>query len=128
MHLEKDSNLEILVLGGGVAGLTTAMALAKFTPPGAKWNITVFEIRPEPGVIGGAVNLTPNALRLMDRLGVYEIMLEKNYGCPIDAIEVFNVYGKKQMGESSFAGPDGKGLGNPPYKVRVLVIAHDGMQ
>jgi len=99
------------------------MALAKFAPPSSPPNITVYEIRPEPGVIGGAVNLTPNALRLLDRLGVLPIMREKDYGLEIDCIEVFNVYGKTQMGESSFAGPDGKGLGSPPYKVCLILFS-----
>ena len=98
------------------------MALAKFAPASSPPNIIVFEIRPEPGVIGGAVNLTPNALRLLDRLGVLPIMREKDYGLEIDCIEVFNVYGKEQMGESSFAGPDGKGLGSPPYKVSITML------
>jgi len=93
------------------------MALAKFAPATATPNINVFEIRPEPGVIGGAVNLTPNALRLLDRLGVLPIMKKNNFGMEIDAIEVFSTYAAEQLGESSFAGPDGKGLGNPPYKV-----------
>lgn len=95
------------------------MALAKFSPSTAPANIKVFEIRPEPGVIGGAVNLTPNALRLFDRLDVLPIIKEKHYGMEIDAIEVFSTYAAEQLGESSFAGPDGKGLGDPPYKVRV---------
>lgn len=93
------------------------MALAKFAPKIAPPKIRVYEIRPEPGVIGGAVNLTPNALRLFDQLGVLPIIRANNFGMEIDAIEVFNIYQPLQMGESSFAGPDGKGLGDPPYKV-----------
>lgn len=93
------------------------MALAKFSPESAPPKIRVFEIRPKPGVIGGAVNLTPNALRLLDRLDVLPIMRENDYGLEIDCIEVFSVYQPVQLGESSFRGPDGKGLGDPPYKV-----------
>jgi salicylate hydroxylase len=99
-------------------GLTAAMALAKFSPESAPPKIRVFEIRPKPGVIGGAVNLTPNALRLLDRLDVLPIMRENDYGLEIDCIEVFSVYQPVQLGESSFRGPEGKGLGDPPYKVR----------
>lgn len=44
-------------------------------------------------------------------------MRENNYGMEIDAIEIFSVYQPVQLGESSFRGPEGKGLGNPPYKV-----------
>jgi salicylate hydroxylase len=96
------------------------MALAKFSPESAPPKIRVFEIRPKPGVIGGAVNLTPNALRLLDRLDVLPIMRENDYGLEIDCIEVFSVYQPVQLGESSFRGPEGKGLGDPPYKVRSL--------
>ncbi|KAI5198865.1 hypothetical protein AUEXF2481DRAFT_37139 [Aureobasidium subglaciale EXF-2481] len=116
MHLTNDTPLDILILGGGVAGLTAAMALAKFSPASAPPKIRVYEIRPKPGVIGGAVNLTPNALRLLDRLGVLPIMRENKYGMEIDAIEIFSVYEPVQLGESSFRGPEGKGLGDPPYK------------
>lgn len=93
------------------------MALAKFAPATAAPKIKVYEIRPEPGVIGGAVNLTPNALRLLDRLDVLPIIREKGYGLDIDAIEVFSTYAVEQLGESSFSGVDGKGVGDPPYKV-----------
>lgn len=118
MQITTETSIEIIVLGGGVAGLTAAMAMAKFSHSTAPPQIKVYEIRPEPGVIGGAVNLTPNALRLLDHLGVLPIMRERHYGLEIDAIEVFNMYQVPQMGESSFRGPDGKGLGSPPYKVR----------
>ncbi|KAG9664495.1 FAD/NAD(P)-binding domain-containing protein, partial [Aureobasidium melanogenum] len=116
MSLSTETPLEILILGGGVAGLTAAMALAKFSPATAPPKIRVFEIRPKPGVIGGAVNLTPNALRLLDRLDVLPIMRQNDYGLEIDCIEVFSVYQPVQLGESSFRGPEGKGLGDPPYK------------
>lgn len=101
------------------------MALAKFSPASAPPKIRVFEIRPRPGVIGGAVNLTPNALRLLDRLGVLPIMRQNDYGMEIDCIEIFSVYQPVQLGESSFRGPEGKGLGDPPYKVRPL-FEHSG--
>lgn len=100
-----------------ILGLTSALALAKFSNTSAPPNIKVFEIRPAPGMIGGAVNLTANALRLFDHLGVLPLMRERQYGLEIDAIEIFNVYEHEQMGESSFRGPNGKGLGDPPYKV-----------
>jgi salicylate hydroxylase len=63
--------LQILILGGGIAGLTTALSLTKFSPSPPP-TITIFEIRPEPATIGGAVNLTPNALRLLSHLGALD--------------------------------------------------------
>ncbi|GAB7356612.1 hypothetical protein MBLNU459_g7335t2 [Dothideomycetes sp. NU459] len=92
------------------------MAMAKFSHPTAPPLVKVHDIRPESGVIEGAVNLTPNALRLLDHLGVLPIMKERHYGLEIDAVEVFNMYQAQQMGESSFRGPNGEGQGSPPYK------------
>ncbi|KAK0848558.1 hypothetical protein LTR87_018073, partial [Friedmanniomyces endolithicus] len=46
--------LKVIILGGGIAGLTTGLALTKFAPPGKVPKIDIYEIRPEPAVIGGA--------------------------------------------------------------------------
>lgn len=107
--------LKIIILGGGISGLTTALALTKFAPEGQVPKIDIYEIRPELATIGGAVNLTPNALRMLDHLGALPIIRERDYGRTIDYLEVFDVYSGK-LAESSFSGPDGKGIGNPPYK------------
>lgn len=108
-------SLNVLILGGGISGLTTALALTKFAPKGQVPRISIFEIRPELATIGGAVNLTPNALRMLDHLGALPIIRERGYGRDIDFVEVFDLYSGK-LAESSFRGPDGKGVGNPPYK------------
>ena len=107
--------LKVIILGGGIAGLTTALALTKFAPKGQVPKIDIYEIRPEPATVGGAVNLTPNALRMLDHLGALPIMRERDYGMDIDYLEIFDVYSGK-IAESSFRGPEGKGVGNPPYK------------
>lgn len=109
------NGLNVIILGGGVAGLTTALALTKFAPQGQIPRIQIFEIRPVPATIGGAVNLTPNALRMLDHLGALQIIRERDYGMTIDFLEVFDVYSKR-LATSDFSGPDGKGIGNPPYK------------
>jgi salicylate hydroxylase len=105
--------LHILILGGGIAGLTTALALTKFTSPPPR--ITIFEIRPEPATIGGAVNLTPNALRLLAHLGALDEIRARKYGAECLAVEVFDLYTNQKIAESSFRGPDGKGLGEPAF-------------
>ncbi|TID23573.1 6-hydroxynicotinate 3-monooxygenase [Venturia nashicola] len=107
--------MDILILGGGVAGLTSALALTKFAPEGLIPKIQIFEIRSAPATIGGAINLTPNALRLLDRLGALQIIRDRKYGETINVLDIFDVYSGK-LAESSFLGPDGKGLGDPPYK------------
>lgn len=114
--MSKDSPLNIIILGGGIAGLTTALALTKYAPASRPLpQITLYEIRPEPATIGGAVNLTPNALRLLSHLGALQEIRANNYGKECGAVEVFDLYSGSKLAESSFRGPDGKGLGNPPF-------------
>ncbi|KAK8061696.1 FAD/NAD(P)-binding domain-containing protein [Apiospora phragmitis] len=107
--------LDIIILGGGIAGLTTALALTKFAPKDSVPRIQIIEIRPVPATIGGAVNLTPNALRILDHLDVFKVIREKDYGKDIDELEVFDIHSSK-LAVSDFKGPEGKGIGNPPFK------------
>jgi len=107
--------LDIIILGGGIAGLTTALALTKFAPADKIPRIQIFEIRPVPATIGGAVNLTPNALRLLDHLGALQKIRDADYGRTIDYLEIFDIYSGK-LAESDFRGPKGEGIGDPPYK------------
>lgn len=108
--------LRITILGGGIAGLTTALSLTKFAPTNFPPPlITIYEIRPEPATIGGAVNLTPNALRLLSHLGALQEIRAANYGAECPAVEVFDMYSGAKIAESSFRGPDGQGLGTPPF-------------
>ncbi|KAF2133962.1 FAD/NAD(P)-binding domain-containing protein [Dothidotthia symphoricarpi CBS 119687] len=108
--------LNIIILGGGIAGLTTALSLTKFSPPShPPPNITIFEIRPEPATLGGAVNLTPNALRLLAHLGVLDEIRAQNHGHECLAVEVFDLYSGAKVAESSFRGADGKGVGDPAF-------------
>ncbi|KAH7072925.1 hypothetical protein BKA63DRAFT_53837 [Paraphoma chrysanthemicola] len=108
--------LTILILGGGIAGLTTALSLTKFSLPNVPPPIIkIFEIRPQPATIGGAVNLTPNALRLLSHLGALQEIEAAGYGAPCPAVEVFDLYTGSKIAESDFRGPNGDGLGSPPF-------------
>jgi salicylate hydroxylase len=108
----------ILILGGGISGLTTALALTKFFLSShlPAPQIHIFEIRPVPATVGGAVNLTPNALRMLDALGALSHIRSANYGRTIDYLQVFDLHSGTQLATSSFEGPRGKGIGDPPYK------------
>lgn len=63
--------LDIAIIGAGVGGLTTAISLLK-----AGHNVTVFEQASRFRRIGADINLTPNAVRALDGLGVVEQLLE----------------------------------------------------
>ncbi|TYB48181.1 FAD-dependent monooxygenase [Actinomadura chibensis] len=53
------------IVGGGVGGLAAAIALRDLGH-----EVTVFEQAPEFGHVGADINLTPNAVRALDGLGV----------------------------------------------------------
>ena len=55
------------IVGGGIGGLTAAIALRK-----AGWDVTVYERASELTEVGAAVVLFPNALAALDEIGVGE--------------------------------------------------------
>ncbi len=65
---------EVAIIGAGLSGLTLALALYQ---QGIR--ATVYEQRPAPLNIGGAVMLSPNALKVLDALGVYGEIRGKGY-------------------------------------------------
>ncbi|MEU0242274.1 FAD-dependent monooxygenase [Nocardiopsis sp. NPDC006198] len=56
-----------VVVGGGIAGLATALALE-----GIGWTVTVLESSASLGETGAGMSLSPNALACLDALGVGE--------------------------------------------------------
>ncbi|UNM13009.1 FAD-dependent monooxygenase [Streptomyces formicae] len=58
---------EVIVVGGGIGGLTTALALARGGRP-----VLVLERADAFTEIGAGLQLAPNATRVLDRLGVLE--------------------------------------------------------
>ncbi|MFD7862474.1 FAD-dependent oxidoreductase [Streptomyces sp. NPDC059783] len=66
-HAEDSS--AVAVVGGGIAGLTLALALRR-----EGVDCTVFERSPEPAASGAGLQLAPNATRLLRRLGVADAL------------------------------------------------------
>ena len=62
----------ILIAGGGLGGLTTALALARRGLP-----VRVLEGAPEFGAIGYGIQFGPNVFHVFDRLGLRDAVLEK---------------------------------------------------
>lgn len=61
-------NARVAIIGGGMGGLTAAIALTKI----AGVQVTVFEQAGQLGEVGAGVTVAPNAARVLDRLGVLE--------------------------------------------------------
>jgi len=61
----------IAIIGGGIAGLTFARCLTTAT-----YDIEIFEKKEQFGEIGAAISVFPNALCVMDELGLLEEILQ----------------------------------------------------
>jgi 2-polyprenyl-6-methoxyphenol hydroxylase-like FAD-dependent oxidoreductase len=113
----------ILILGGGICGVASAIAISNafstssssssspLSVPTSNLNITIFELRKEPSTIGGAVNLTPNAVRGLDILGVLDELKTRRAGCEVSSIQLFSLHTGSSLGTIDYAGPDGTGHG-----------------
>ena len=64
--------VQIAIIGGGIGGLTTALALQHFG-----FESQVFEQAPALHDVGAAIALWPNAMRVLERLGLAYQILEK---------------------------------------------------
>jgi 2-polyprenyl-6-methoxyphenol hydroxylase-like FAD-dependent oxidoreductase len=103
---------KIIIVGGGMCGLASAIAIAQaFSSHEIQPQITVYELRHAPSTFGGPVNLTPKALRCLDKLGVFEELKRMRAGCEVDAIQIFSMRTGGQIAAIDYAGADGNGLG-----------------
>lgn len=65
-------NDPIIIVGGGLGGLTAALALAR-----RGFSVRVLEGAPEFGAIGFGIQFGPNVFHALDRIGVSAAVLEK---------------------------------------------------
>ncbi|KAJ9614301.1 hypothetical protein H2200_002437 [Cladophialophora chaetospira] len=86
----------IIVLGGGLAGLTLALFLRKQNVP-----CIVYEVRDEDFRKGGDIALSPNALRVLDHVGIYGKV--RTQGWNYDTVRMINVAGK-HLGTHNWGG------------------------
>ncbi|MGW1023914.1 FAD-dependent monooxygenase [Streptomyces sp. NPDC002577] len=63
--------VETLIVGGGIAGLAVALGLGR-----AGKAVHVLERTPEFGEVGAGIQLAPNAMSVLDRLGVLDAVMK----------------------------------------------------
>jgi salicylate hydroxylase len=66
-----ETDVDLLVIGGGIAGVASALALAS-----AGFEVQVLEKASTFAEYGAGLQLAPNALRVLDRLGVLDEILK----------------------------------------------------
>jgi 2-polyprenyl-6-methoxyphenol hydroxylase-like FAD-dependent oxidoreductase len=79
--------MRCMIAGGGIGGLTTAIALAR-----RGVQAEVYEAAPELKPLGAGIWVPPNAMQVFDRLGLAEEI--RGAGQPITAIEIQNAKGR----------------------------------
>ncbi|WP_026567632.1 FAD-dependent monooxygenase [Bacillus sp. UNC41MFS5] len=62
---------DIIIVGGGIGGLAVALSILETGK-----SVAIFEQAPEFGEVGAGIQLAPNAIEVLDRLGVKEEILK----------------------------------------------------
>lgn len=68
----EQQKLHIAIIGGGVAGLASAIALQ----PHSDVEVTIYERAKELREIGASIALGPNGMRSLERLGIFNALDE----------------------------------------------------
>lgn len=71
MSRSDTTQVHTLVVGGGIAGLATALGLARHGKP-----VHVIERAAEFGEVGAGIQLAPNAMAVLDSLGVLDAIMK----------------------------------------------------
>jgi 3-hydroxybenzoate 6-monooxygenase len=72
--MTQQKHAEILIVGAGIGGLMTALALGR-----SGWRVRLFEQATEVAPIGYGIQLGPNTLAAFRRLGVSEKILAASF-------------------------------------------------
>jgi hypothetical protein len=88
-----------IIIGGGIAGPAAAIALQ-----GIGIQCTIYELRPRPATIGGAIAIPPNAVRVLDHWGLYDKIAHTEH--TYEKIELFSIASGKSLGSLPFGGKE----------------------
>lgn len=96
---------DVAIIGAGLGGCALALSLSQRNVP-----ITIYESRPEQSdVIASGVILTPNGLRVLDRLGVLERIRDR---CYVTTHRIFKNDKDETTKKVELGGPDVNGYWN----------------
>jgi 2-polyprenyl-6-methoxyphenol hydroxylase-like FAD-dependent oxidoreductase len=84
--------MQVIVVGGGIAGLTMALSLHQ-----GGISVTVYEMVEQVTPLGVGINLQPNAVRELSELGLGEKLAQT--GIPIRELCLFNKFGQQVWSE-----------------------------
>jgi 3-hydroxybenzoate 6-monooxygenase len=109
----------ILIVGGGLGGLTTALALAQ-----RGWPVRVLEGAPEFGAIGYGIQFGPNVFQVLERIGVGNDILEKADSPP--AVLMIDALTGKEVTRVP-TGPSFRSRFNYPYIIIHRIDLHQAL-
>ncbi len=101
--------LPILIAGGGIGGLTAALALAR-----AGFDVTVLEKAAQLGEVGAGIQLGPNAFRAFDALGVGDTM--RGMAIQVDSLRLMDALSAEEICHIDL-GEDFRARFRNPYAV-----------
>jgi len=105
-NVSKNSSYSIVIAGGGIGGLSTAMGLAN-----RGFKVTVLEQAPEFGEVGAGIQIGPNAFHAMDYLGVGDECRAK--AIYIDNLVMMDAVSGDNVAKIPVDGPFRERFGNP---------------
>jgi 2-polyprenyl-6-methoxyphenol hydroxylase-like FAD-dependent oxidoreductase len=110
---------DIVIIGSGLSGLSAALSFSYYLSPRIPdLRITVFELHSIPSTTGGAIGLSPTALRHFDHLGILDELARygPESGVEVDAIEMFSNRTGKGLSQVDYSGKNGFGYGDATDK------------
>src|SRR5947207_10744093 len=92
------ANTSVIIIGLGLSGPALALSLRRLNI-----TCTIYELRPKMSTtLGGAINLSPNALRILDHWGLYAHVAE--LGFAHKDIEMWSLASGKALGRLPLGG------------------------